>query len=260
MGIKQGQMMVAQGVYPKLPKAPIEEAIISLSIGKQKHFSLQAVEGLCETLKDTYPHIKNWKISQLLFEENDTVSNMSHHEQAKGFVMSSENQKKLLHLSQDTLTLNRLRPYGSWEDFSADYKAAWTIFTEPLKVEEVSSLTIRYINSFLIPTEGWEDHLLMRPSLQNQSVVDDAIISMGEVFSRYLLISERHMAQSVVLLTLKPENRDFLSVIMDIEVTSRTPITGYSGYHDITDVLNRLRDFKNQIFFANLPKAEALFS
>ena len=68
------------------------------------------------------------------------------------------------------------------------------------------------------------------------------------------------MAQSVVLLTLKPENRDFLSVIMDIEVTSRTPITGYSGYHDITDVLNRLRDFKNQIFFANLPKAESLFS
>ena len=260
MGIKQGQMMVAQSVYPKLPKAPIEEAIISLTIGKQKHPSLQDVEGLWETLKDTYPHIKNWKIKQLLFEENDMGSNMSHHEQAKGFVISSQNQKNLLHLSQDTLTLNRLKPYGSWDDFSEAYKAAWTIFTEPLKVAEVSSLTIRYINSFRIPTEGWEDHLLMRPSLQSQSAVDDAVISMGEVFSRYFLISERHMAQSVVLLTLKPENRDFLSVIMDIEVTSRTPITGYSGYHDITDVLNRLRDFKNQIFFANLPKAESLFS
>ncbi|MEB3207221.1 MAG: hypothetical protein VKK59_07775 [Vampirovibrionales bacterium] len=29
--------MSTQSTYPKLPKAPIEEAIISLTIGKQKH-------------------------------------------------------------------------------------------------------------------------------------------------------------------------------------------------------------------------------
>jgi hypothetical protein len=75
-----------------------------------------------------------------------------------------------------------------------------------------------------------------------------------------MLISERHMARSVVQLTLKPENNDSLWVIMDIEVASKTPITDYAGYHEVTDVLNRLRDFKNQIFFANVPKAEELFS
>jgi len=210
--------MTTQRAYPNLPNAPIEEAIISLTIGKQKHASLQEVEALCEKLKDVYPQRKNWKIKEFAFEESDAGSNMSQRERATGFVISSENQKKLLHLSQDTLSLNRLKPYGSWDDFSADYKSAWDIFTESLKIEEVSGLTIRYINSFHIPTAGWEEHLLMRPNLQSESVFDDSTISMGEVFSRYVLVSERHMAQSVVHLTLKPENNDSLRVIMDIHM------------------------------------------
>jgi uncharacterized protein (TIGR04255 family) len=252
--------MTTQRTYPNLPNAPIEEAIISLTIGKQKHASLQVVEAMCEQLKNTYPQRKNWKIKEFAFEESEGGSNVSQRERATGFVISSENQKKLLHLSQDTLSINRLKPYGSWDDFSADYKVAWDLFTETLKVEEVSGLTIRYINSFSIPTAGWEEYLLMRPNLQSESVFDASTISMGEVFSRYMLVSERHMARSVVQLTLKPENNDSLWVIMDIEVASKTPITDYAGYHEVTDVLNRLRDFKNQIFFANVPKAEELFS
>lgn len=252
--------MTRRDPYPNLPNAPIEEAIISLTLGRQKHASLQEVEALCEKLKDTYPQRKNWKIKEYAFEENESGSNMSQRDRATGFVISAENQKKLLHLSQDTLSLNRLRPYGSWDNFSADYKAAWDIFTENLKIEEISGLTIRYINSFPIPTVGWEEHLLMRPNLQSESDFDDSTISMGEVFSRYVLISERYMAQSVVLLTLKPEDHDSLRVIMDIEVSSKTKIIDYSGYHDVTDALNRLRDFKNQIFFANVPKARELFA
>lgn len=246
--------------YPNLPKAPIEEAIISLTIGKDKHASLEAVETLCEKLNDTYPQKKDWKIKEFKFEESDGGSAVSQRDWATGFVISSENQKRLLHLSQDTLSLNRLKPYGSWDDFSADYRSAWDIFTKGLKVKEVSGLTIRYINNFLIPTAGWEAYLLMRPNLQSESALDNSTISMCEVFSRYELISERHMAQSVVHLTLKSDNSDSLRVIMDIEVTSRTPIFNYSGYHEVTDVLNRLRDFKNQIFFANVPKAEELFA
>lgn len=252
--------MTTSRAYPNLPKSPIEEAIISLTIGKQKHASLREVKALCDKLKDTYPQRKNWKIKEFAFEESEAGSNMSQRERDTGFVISTENQKKWLHLSQDTLSLNRLKPYGSWEDFSVDYKAAWDIFTANLKVEEVSGITIRYINSFAIPTAGWEEHLLMRPNLQSESAFDASTISMGEVFSRYMLVSERHMAYSVVSLTLKPENNDSLRVIMDIEVASRTPIMDYSGYHEVTDVLNRLRDFKNQIFFANIPKAEELFA
>ena len=246
--------------YPNLPKAPIEEAIISLTIGRGKHASLQAVEAVCAKLQETYPHRKSWALKEFAFQVSGTGMNTSHQERANGFVLSSDDQKKIVHLSQDTLSLNRLKPYGSWDEFAADYKAAWDIFTQPLTIEEINGLTIRYINNFTIPTNNWEEYLLMRPNLQSEGGIDNSTISMEEVFSRYVLVSERHMAQSVVLLTLRPEDNESLRVIMDIEVHSKTHITDYPGYHAVTDVLNRLRDFKNQIFFSNLPKAEELFS
>lgn len=252
--------MTGQKPYPNLRNAPIEEAIISLTIGKQRHSTLQDVDALCEKLKDAYPQKKNWAIKEFEFEDNPSGYNMSQRERANGFVISSENQKKLLHLSQNTLSLNCLKPYVSWEVFTSDYKAAWDIYTESLEIEEISNLSIRYINSFSIPTLGWDEYLLMRPNLQSESPYDQSTISMGEVFSRYSLYSAGHSAESVVLLTLRPENNDYLKVIMDIEVVSRSPITDYSDYHEVTDVLNRLRDFKNQIFFANVPKAEEMFA
>lgn len=252
--------MIAPTPYPNLPNAPIEEAIISLTIGQQKHASIEEVEKVCAKLKATYPQLKPWALNEFAFQISEAGVNTSHQEKANGFVLSSEDQKKIVHLSRDTLSLNRLRPYGSWEDFSADYKAAWEVFTAPLKIDEITGLTIRYINNFIIPTAGWEEYLLMRPTLQSNSTYDPSVISMGEVFSRYVLVSERHMAKSMVSLTLRSEDTDHLRVIMDIEVHSRTDISNYPGYHAVTDVLNRLRDFKNQIFFSNLPKAQELFA
>lgn len=252
--------MTTLRTYPNLPNAPIKEAIISTSIEQQKHHSLEELDTLCEKLKKTYPQRKNWKIKEFALEEKEEETNISKLEKVAGYVISSEDKKKILHISRDMLSLNLLKPYSSWEDFTNDYKAAWDVFTESLEIEKVKGLTIRYINNFSIPTNDWERYLLMHPNLQSKNDFDDSTISMREVFSRYVLASKRYMAQSVVLLTLKPETNNSLQVIMDIEVVSRTPITDYSGYHDIIDVLNRLRDFKNQIFFSNVPKAEELFS
>jgi uncharacterized protein (TIGR04255 family) len=246
--------------YTNLKNAPIKEAIISLTIGQQKHSSLQELEKLCAAFHDTYPQPQPWTLKEFAFQVNEAGTNTSHLDIRKGFVLSSEDQKKVLHLGYDSLSLNILEPYGSWEDFSSTYKAAWNIFTASLQIAEVDRLTIRYINDFSIPMQNWEEYLLLRPTFQSITDYDDSTVSMAEVFSRYVLISERHMAQSVVLLTLKPESNTSLRVTMDIEVSSRTPITDYSGYRDVEDVLNRLRDFKNQIFFSNLPKAEDLFS
>ncbi len=246
--------------YPNLPNAPIEEAIISLTIKKHKHASSEAAEAACQPLATLYPNKKPWRGFEAAFEISTDGVNTSHRELNQGFVLSSDDQKTLLHISRDILSLNRLRPYGSWKKFSSDYKHAWDVYTSSLTVENISNLTIRYINSFTIPTPEWEQYLLMRPVLQSSSAIDPSIMAMGEVFSRYVLASESHMAQAIVLLNIRLENPSNLRVIMDIEVHSKTGISDYPGYHAIIDNLNRLRDFKNQIFFSNLPKAEEQFS
>lgn len=247
--------------YPNLSNAPIEEAIISLTLGNQKHLSLVDVEATCAELFRLYPIKKEWRRFNTTFQvSNDGVNTSTAQGLNQGFILSAEDQKNVLSVSQDMLSLNRLRPYGSWENFSEEYERAWEIYTAPIIVEEINQLIIRYINSFTIPQKGWEDYLLMRPVLQSSSEYDISVMSMTEAASRYVLVSERHMANAVVLLTIKPEDFNNLRVIMDVEVQSQRGISNYSSYHVIIDTLNRLRDFKNQIFFSNLPQAKEQFS
>ena len=255
--------MTTDADYPNLSNAPIQEAIISVTIGEHKHASVEATDAACTALAEAnlYPNKKPWKGFEAAFEINEGgTMNASHREVSQGIVLSSEDQKNLLHVSNDTLTLNRLHPYGSWEEFSARYKQAWDIYTALLQIQAISSISIRYINNFTIPTTDWEQYLLMRPALQSSCDIDSSIMAMTESFSRYALSSERHIANAVVLLTIKCETPAILRIIMDIEVQSRAGIQDYPGYHAIIDTLNRLRDFKNQIFFSNLPKAKELFS
>ncbi len=73
--------------YPNLPNAPIEEAIISLTIGQQKHQSLEEVEGLCVELQEAYPPRKTWSLKEFAFEVSDTGMNSSHNDKANGFVL-----------------------------------------------------------------------------------------------------------------------------------------------------------------------------
>jgi len=247
--------------YPNLPNAPIQEAIISLALGKGQKHNESSLESVCKVLKKSYPKESPLLVNKVNFSFNDEGMETSHQKEKQGYALSAENKTRFLRMSRDSLTLNCLKPYVSWESFADKYKEAWGEYIKPLdEVSDISLISIRYINSFRIPTVNWEDYILMAPKFETTNKYDDtAAISTGDFFSRYLFISEKYMAQSGVLLTIRPLNKDSLEVIMDIEVASRTTIKNYSGYHDITDVLNRLRNFKNQIFFSNIPKAEELF-
>ena len=44
--------------YPNLPNAPIEEAIISISVSKERYTSLEQVESVCSGLLEIYPQKK----------------------------------------------------------------------------------------------------------------------------------------------------------------------------------------------------------
>lgn len=245
--------------YPTLKNAPIQEAIISLEIGKSSN-SINNIEEVRKNLLQKYPNIKKWQDIEAALEINEKGVNTFHKELDQGYILSTQDAKTFLHIGHSTLALNKLHPYGSWDDFSNEYQLAWNIFTNSLKVEAINNLTVRYINSFKIPVTNWTEYLTMYPALNTLSQYDDSAIAMSELFSKYSLQSEKHMASANVLLTIQPQNTEELKVIMDIEVKSRSGITNYSDYHSIKDTLNRLRAFKNHIFFSNLPKAEEQFS
>jgi uncharacterized protein (TIGR04255 family) len=251
--------------YPTLKKAPIEEAIISLTVKPKEKPSLEVLEKqVCSAFREEDSSLskqESWFHSNVALHLHDTGLNTSHDKNQIGFILRTENLQKIIHVSPETLTLNLLKPYDSWTAFSASYEALWDTFAKVVMPKSITGLTIRYINDFFIPVQGWDEELLMRPSLEAGNERDQSSIAMGEAFTRCVLVSGVHMAQAVVMLNLMPQEEEQLRVVMDIEVqSSREPIEDYGSYHDIMGVMDRLRNFKNQIFFSNLPNAEVLFS
>ncbi|MBE8233530.1 MAG: TIGR04255 family protein [Endozoicomonadaceae bacterium] len=246
--------------YPKLKNAPIEEAIIGLVIdGKNLDNSMDSIRMICSKLEKNYPTCEDWIAGEISFNINDAELNTSHKKDQRGSVLKSNDEKSIVHIGKDTLALHRLKPYISWLDFESDYKYVWNLFEKGIKVQKIKNILIRYINKFTIPIDGWDQRLLMHPNIQCRNECDDSVISIGGFFSKYILFSDRHSAKAVTLLDLKVINNVDLEVVMDIEVQDIADNISYSGYSTVTDTLNRLRAFKNHIFFSNLPNAEELF-
>jgi uncharacterized protein (TIGR04255 family) len=77
-------------------------------------------------------------------------------------------------------------------------------------------------------------------------------------FMRLLIPDERSNCNAIVTETMEPPQQNFLPLILDIDVFREAAFDVNAT--EIWDTLERLRDFKNQIFFKSITdKAKELF-
>jgi uncharacterized protein (TIGR04255 family) len=246
--------------YPKLKSPPIEEAVISVGVEHNKDVSTESLEKIFKAFEGFYPNKKEWRQFHSAINFGEDGTNFSHNSTNEkiGFLFSDDIQN-YLHCSKNKLIFNKLKPYISWENFSDEYKKYWEIFSNNIIVSKINDLSLRYINSFYLNKEDWHKNLLMGSFFRGRSDYDSSEIGVSEIFSRYVLNSLKYTAQAVVLLTINPEEEK-LKIIMDIDVKNDQDYFEYENYSNIYDTLERLRLFKNHIFFSNLPNAQDLFS
>ena len=248
-----------KSIYPTLTNAPIEEAIIQVEVKPKETCLIEDIEVLANDIVDNSPsEINEWKrIESILNFDNEEIDTKRSN---LGYKASSFDEKKVFHVGYNTLIFSLLKPYKNWDYLIKLYNDAWHKFSIKTNPINITKISLRFINKFEIPIKEWDSYILMSASLNAESEFDSSSISMGETMTRYNLKSDRYVAESVVVVSIKAINDDKLSVLLDIDVRSLDSINNYKGFHEIEDVLNRLREFKNQIFFSNLPKAKELFN
>jgi len=79
----------------------------------------------------------------------------------------SEDEKSLIQLSTDALSINKLKPYQSWEVFKKTILSTLTAYVDVNQPKGIRRIGIRYINRIEIPAAvvKIEDYLLATPSL-----------------------------------------------------------------------------------------------
>jgi uncharacterized protein (TIGR04255 family) len=239
-----------------LERAPISEALIDIRVRPREGVELGAVQELVKSI-DGYqsqgPIITLQ--TRWMFSEQHGVQEQSESREI-GIRLQSD-QKYVLQLRTDGLTLSRLEPYETWEKLVTEGKRLWEIYRRSLEPDMVMRVATRYINLLKLPmSQGgqFEEYLTKPPQ------VPDGLPQAVQGFMQRVALWKPEIdarANVIQLLQDGPVPADHVPIVIDIDVYKQVELHPES---DLWKLLGDLRVFKNEIFFAHLTdRAVGLF-
>jgi uncharacterized protein (TIGR04255 family) len=197
-------------------------------------------------VRDHYPHIKEQTEYQFHFRAGTS------HEQRTvatpvGYRISSEDEKRVIQATSNGFTFSWLKPYETWEALHDEAQRLWTIYEELVQPELITRVATRYINQIDLPRQqgNFDDYFTVSPQIP--SSLPQSIYGF---FSRIIISDEQKELYSTVIQSFEPAGMpNIISVILDIDAYKAYEFAQSS---DAWSTLNRLRRFKNRIFFESL--------
>jgi uncharacterized protein (TIGR04255 family) len=228
--------------YEVFPNAPVEEAIITIRVPRIDDLS-EGVERLTRALEDRYPVVE----ASGPTDEGDPEDPSNPGGTAYRFL--SADRQQAVQVTVTTFSFHRLRPYTRWEHFVTDARQAWEFFVGTFSPVSVQDVQLRFVNQFELPVPAadWADYLLIHPNLP--SAVDTGLTS----YFMSLNLADRSVpATAIVTQTTTLAGHDqAIDVTYDIDTRSRF-VPDSAKKDQLWEILERLREYKNRLFFEGL--------
>lgn len=233
-----------------LNRAPITEAIIDFRVKSGADFDIDQFSDLQDRLSDSLPKFEERREEQITFQFGSTGPRAPRFEELglRGLFFKSEDEKLIVQFRVDGFTVNRLKPYTSWEDLFPAAFDLWKLYLESAKPEAVTRLALRYINHIPLPQDLSDLSLYMRA---DPAIPPEAPQMLSAFFSRVTIRdSEMNIAAHVVQALETDAATKKTDLILDIDAFKEldTPPSDTS----IKETLVQLHTFKNLLFFSYL--------
>lgn len=243
--------------YQILPKAPITEALIDIRIKVRDDLKVEQLESIYNLISGQYPDKKarhKWE-SKFEFKKGEPpVSSGS--ETIDGYVFTSTDQKQIFQARLDGFTFSRLKPYETWDHLRSEAHKLWLKYKE-ITSPEITRVALRFINKIEIPVQDvkeFNEYLIAAP------IVPTGLPQGVSSFLTRVVIHESEI-DAVAIITQALEkivNPNFIPIILDIDVFKQK--SEGINEEDAWDTLEKLRHFKNKIFFESITeKAKEIF-
>ena len=236
-------------IYPTLPRAPISEALVDIRCKLPKGFNLDQFKIIGNKILKDYPKEKVIRFHETKIDVKDEEQSVTTHRGVNGYRYESSDGTKIVQLGLDGFTFNRLKPYKNWEELREDSLRIWNLYRELIKPQIINRIALRYINNLNIPMpiNDFGDYLTCPPEVPEG--LPQGIISF---FYRVVVPANDPRIKAIITQAFEPkvDIKENLPIILDIDVFKLTP----DGFleEDILAILEKLRDFKNQIFFKSI--------
>ncbi len=237
--------------YPTLSKAPITEALVDIRCKLPKGFNMDQFKTIGAKISGDYPFEKIIRVHETKIDVKDDEQIVTTHEKINGYLYESSNRTKIVQLRLDGFTFNRLKPYNNWIEVRDEALRLWNLYTELVKPEFINRIALRYINNLNVPMPviDFGDYLTCPPEAP-----EGLTKGISSFFYRVVVATEDSRLTAIITQALetKVDVKDYLPIILDIDVIKFTT----DGFleEDILAILEKLRGFKNQIFFSSITK------
>lgn len=246
------RVLAAVGLYlmPKprhLNSAPITEAIFDVRVKARAGFDVRDFSKLKSVLAQRFPKVDPQQGGKVTFQISlkDAQPPILEDLGLQGFFYKTDDEKLIAQFRIDGFTLNKLKPYSSWEELLPVAVELWGLYAAIALPETVTRIALRYINYIPLPPalKNFETYLRAAPV-----VPPELPQSVSAFFSRVTIVepNEPLAAHIVQVLETNPTNQG-VTLILDIDSFCEVDISPHEL--NLTSVFSRLHDFKNMIFF-----------
>ena len=241
----------------RLSRPPITEALIDFRVDGAQAATHDLIEGLAAKLSSEYPQTRGHRSSETSLEvrEGRGPATIARELDSEGAVLVSCDDKLIAQFRPAGFTLNRLRPYTSWEEIYPEALRLWEEYLAVFQPKRVMRVAVRYINHVHLP--AGELHLADYLSAPI-SVPHDLPAKMTSFLNSVVLYDKATGCSARVTQSLEPKSPSGSVLLLDIDAYRAGDWS--VGDDSIRSTLESLRVLKNSAFFGCLtPKTLAGF-
>jgi uncharacterized protein (TIGR04255 family) len=234
---------------------PIVEAVFGIETEHTSDFQIEpAFKSIPASAFEFYPEIRVRRKNNLSVAVADGKVS-THANSVASYQLYSADKKQVLQFRESGMSLNRLAPYGSFDEYIEELRLQWNQFVGFAKPLKVKALELRYINRILIPIKegkaGFQDYIKIAPTLSISKATDNSAVSFRGL--RCELYGEEKETNNHIVLELATERiaEARLPFVFDLRATNQT---GFSpdDWPKIVKSFQQLRRLKNDWFFNSL--------
>jgi len=243
------------------PNPPIIEALLDLQVTLPETIDIDKLKSYQESISDQFPGInvkKKWEGKvELKLKEGKLPEINAPEGSPTGWLFTSSDKKRVVQARLDGFTYSKLKPYDNWDNLKSEAEELWENYCEIAEPLEVKRVALRYINQIEIPLpfSDFREYLLTTPE-----IAPGLPQGLASFLIRFVIPSNNEKDTAIVIQEMKPisENGKLVPIIFDIDVFRNIKLDPQGD--QIWEILEELREFKNDIFFNSITnKTRELF-
>ncbi len=231
--------------YPHLPNAPIVEAVFDIRCRLPEGCESSAIETAVQKLKSDYPVARKQLVQANEFKgELGKKTELKSIKGLRGVQIEKQDKKQIVQMQRDGFSLNRLRPYTSFDELMPEVMRCWQIYAEATKPAELTRIALRTINRIELPM-GFAQ---AREAFQIALETTFPDLKQTGFLHRWSLAGNDCFA--TVTLATRPPAETTVPVVLDIDAYKTLDLD--SKIDALKRDFSLLRELKNDIFFGSL--------